>query len=291
MKGLGTDEKSIINVIGHRNNKQRQDIIVAYKQAYGKDLIKDLKSELSGNFESLVKAMFMKPRHYDVYCLERAMSGIGTNEAALIEILTTRTNAEIREIKEIFKKEKKKDLEKALKSETSGHFSRMLVSLCNASRNETTSVDAGKARADAQALYQAGEKKWGTDESTFNMIMCSRSIPQLRATFIEYHKIANRDLAKSIEGEFSGDIEDGLKAIVETARNAPAYFAKKLHGSMAGAGTDDHTLIRIVVSRSEVDMVEIKQEFQRAYSKSLGNLIQGDTSGDYKHLLMALVGS
>jgi len=65
-------------------------------------------------------------------------------------------------------------------------------------------------------------------------------------------QIANRDIIKSLQGEFSGDIEDAMCSIVDIARDTPAYFAKRLYRSMKGIGTDDSALIRVVVSRSEV---------------------------------------
>ena len=74
-------------------------------------------------------------------------------------------------------------------SETSGHFKRLLVSMCQGAREENTAVDMAKAKREAQELYQAGEKKWGTDESKFNQIIAVRSFPQLRATFDEYVRV------------------------------------------------------------------------------------------------------
>uniref|UniRef100_H2Y7G1 Annexin n=1 Tax=Ciona savignyi TaxID=51511 RepID=H2Y7G1_CIOSA len=290
MKGIGTDEKSIIDVIGHRSNKQRQEIRQMFKQAYGRDLIKDFKSEVSGNFEDLLCGLMLTPREYDAQSLYKAMDGIGTTESTLVEVLVSRTNQEIREIKEAYKRLYKQDLEKRLISETSGHFKKLLVSLNNGCRDESTHVDLNKARDDANKLYQAGEKKWGTDESTFNMIMASRSMPQLQATFEEYYKIANRDIIKSVKSEFSGSIEDGMVAVIEVARNPAAYFARRLYESMKGAGTKDHMLIRVVISRSEIDMVEIKRDFQAMYKIPLAKYVGDDTGGDYKKLLLAIIG-
>ena len=43
MRGLGTDEKSITNVLGHRSNAQRQQIKTQFAAMFGKDLKKELK--------------------------------------------------------------------------------------------------------------------------------------------------------------------------------------------------------------------------------------------------------
>lgn len=57
--------------------------------------------------------------------------------------------------------------------------------------------------------------------------------------------------------------------LVETVQSLPAYFAKQLSRAMKGSGTDDQTLIRIIVSRSEIDLDNIKKEYERLYDKTL----------------------
>jgi annexin A7/11 len=51
MKGFGTDETAIIGVLCRRTAAERKKISLTFKTMYGKDLEKDLKSELSGHFE------------------------------------------------------------------------------------------------------------------------------------------------------------------------------------------------------------------------------------------------
>merc|ERR1712142_31730 len=129
-----------------------------------------------GNFEDAVLAMMKPPRLFDARQLHKAMSGAGTDEATLIEILCARSNAEIEEIKAKFEEEYDgKTLEDAIENDTSGHFKRLLVSIVTASRNEDEEENGDQAMEDAQAIYDAGEGQMGTDESEMNKVLATRS--------------------------------------------------------------------------------------------------------------------
>ncbi|XP_025209464.1 annexin A4 isoform X2 [Theropithecus gelada] len=268
MKGLGTDEDAIISVLAYRNTAQRQEIRTAYKSTIGRDLIDDLKSELSGNFEQ----------------------GAGTDEGCLIEILASRTPEEIRRISQTYQQQYGRSLEDDIRSDTSFMFQRVLVSLSAGGRDEGNYLDDALVRQDAQDLYEAGEKKWGTDEVKFLTVLCSRNRNHLLHVFDEYKRISQKDIEQSIKSETSGSFEDALLAIVKCMRNKSAYFAEKLYKSMKGLGTDDNTLIRVMVSRAEIDMLDIRAHFKRLYGKSLYSFIKGDTSGDYRKVLLVLCG-
>ena len=45
-----------------------------------------------------------------------------------------------------------------------------------------------------------------------------------------------------------------------------------------------------MVSRSEVDLAEVKREFAQTYGQTLEQFIKDDISGDYKRLMIAIAG-
>ncbi|XP_038149709.1 annexin A4 [Cyprinodon tularosa] len=290
MKGTGTDEAAIIDVLAHRTIAQRQRIKEAYKQTVGKELADDLSSELSGNFKSVVLGLLMLAPVYDAYELKHAMKGAGTEEACLIDILASRTNDEINTINSVYKKEYGKTLEQDVSGDTSGMFKRVLVSLLTAGRDESDKVDEAQAVQDAKDIYEAGEARWGTDEVKFLTVLCVRNRNHLLRVFEEYQKISGKDIEESIKREMSGCLEDVFLAIVKCIRNKPAFFAERLYKSMKGLGTTDSVLIRIMVARAEIDMLDIKAQFLKMYGKTLHSFIKGDTSGDYRKILLELCG-
>ncbi|XP_047990906.1 annexin B10 isoform X6 [Leguminivora glycinivorella] len=289
MKGFGTDEQTIIDILCSRSNAQRQAIAQAFTHEYGRDIIEDLKSELGGHFEDVIVALMRPPAEYLCKELHNCMEGMGTDENTLVEILCTRTKKEIAEIVDAYERLYNRPLAEHMCSETSGDFRRLITLIVTGARDEEAGVDLARAQASAQELFDAGEAKWGTDEEIFNKILAHESFAQLRAIFEAYKDIAGRTIEQAIKAEIGGELKDALSAIVECTQSAPAWFATRLRNAMQGLGTDDRTLIRIIVSRSEIDLATIAREYERLYDKTLESEIRGETSGDYKRALVALI--
>uniref|UniRef100_A0A8C5I1Y5 Annexin n=1 Tax=Gouania willdenowi TaxID=441366 RepID=A0A8C5I1Y5_GOUWI len=257
IKAKGVDEKTIIEVLVKRSNEQRQQLKEAYHQASGKPLEVALKSALKGDLEEVVLALLKTPAQYDAEQLKLAMKGMGTDEDTLVEILASRTNRQILDIKRVYK---------------DGMLAEELVD------------------SDARALYEAGEGRKGKDVSVFIDILTSRSAPHLRKVFEKYSQYSKVDVAKAIDLEMKGDIERCLTALVKCCGSRAGYFAERLHLSMKGKGTRKPILTRIMVSRSEIDLQRIKEEYKKNYGKTLYQEILDDTKGDYEKILLALCG-
>ncbi|KAE8292467.1 Annexin A1 Annexin I Annexin-1 Calpactin II Calpactin-2 Chromobindin-9 [Larimichthys crocea] len=271
IKTKGVDENTIIEILVKRSNEQRQQIKEAYQQASGKPLETVLKSALKGDLEDVVLALLKTPAQYDAQQLKLAMKGLGTDEDTLIEILASRTNREILD---------KESLQGRIQEGPGGPHQ----------AGRTEGVNEVLVDSDARSLYEAGEGRKGKNCSVFIEILTSRSAPHLRKVFERYSKYSKVDVAKAIDLEMKGDIENCLTALVKCAGSRPAFFAEKLYLSMKGKGTRKAILTRIMVSRSEIDMKRIKDEYKKAHGKTLYQDILDDTKDDYEKILLALCG-
>ena len=288
MKGIGTDEDAIIKIIANRTNAHRQKIKVAYKSAFGRDLISDLKSELHGNFEDAVLALFVEPVEYDCEQLKKAMKGMGTDEGTLIEIIASRPNWLLKNIKAKYKEKYGKELEDAVKKETSGDLQRMLISLLQCARSENNNPNQIECQEKAKQLYEAGEAKRGTDSDTFIRIFSLSSPAELACIAQSYHSQYGHTILEAIKNEFSGHIKELLNAIVYALLSPSEYFATRVNKAVKGWGTNDNLLIRVLVTRDEIDMPQIKQYYKQLYGKDMIDAIKGDCKGDYQKLLVEL---
>ena len=291
MKGWGTDEGPIIEITANRSNADRQQILKEYKTMYGRDAIEDLDSELGGDLGACVQAMYKEPLIYDCEQLYKAMKGGGTDEDTLIEIIGSRSNSHLEKIKEKYKELYEVELEDEVKDETSGDIQRMLVSILQCNRSETKDVDDDKIDKDVEDLYEAGEGSWGTEESVFNKIFVTRSPHELYHINKKYIEKTGKSLFHAIDNEFSGDLKTLYDTVLLAQVNPPEFFAKRIKDACKGMGTNDKLLIRVLVTRDEIDLKEINAIYKIKYGMTLKEQVADECGGDYKNLLLALIKS
>uniref|UniRef100_A0A667XSW4 Annexin n=1 Tax=Myripristis murdjan TaxID=586833 RepID=A0A667XSW4_9TELE len=285
----GVDEDVIISILVDRSNEQRQKIKAAYEESTGKPLADALKSALRSHLEDVALALLMTPAQFDAHELRKATKGFGTKEAVLVEILASRSNQEIRDIKRVFKEEYEEELEDVIKSDTSGDFTSALLAMLKADKDEDNTIDLERAKKDAVALFEAGENSKGTDVSTFINILTSRSGPQLtKSELSRLGRYITRGL--NTPNTHLQRKHAQTNQTVKCAWSKPAFFAEKLHLAMKGRGTCEDTLTRVLVSRSEVDLKKVMDEFKAMYGKTLQEVISDDVKGHFEKILLALCG-
>uniref|UniRef100_A0A8C6SYJ3 Annexin n=1 Tax=Neogobius melanostomus TaxID=47308 RepID=A0A8C6SYJ3_9GOBI len=287
----GVDEQTIIDILTKRTYSQRREIAFAYERRAKKDMVSALKGALSGSLETVILGLMKSPSQYDASEIRGSIKGLGTDEETLIEMLCSRSNSELVEIKKVYKELFKKELEKDVAGDTSGNFAKLLVALVKAKRAAASAiVDYDKIDQDARALYESGVKIKGTDVPTWISIMTERSVPHLQKVFDRYKSYSPYDMQESIRKEVKGDVQSSFLVLAQCIENKQLFFANRLHDAMKSKGAKEKLLTRIVVSRCEVDLRKVCNEYKAHFGQSLQQTISEHTKGDYQKALLSLCG-
>ena len=291
MEGFGTNEEALILIATSNKTQERLKIKKAYEEKYKKNLIDDLKSELNGKFEDAMVALFKDPVEYDCECISNAIKGVGTDENCLIEVISSRPNWLLEKIKKKYNELYKKELVEDIKSDTSGDFQKILEGILRCQRSETKEIDKEKCAKIAKDLNDIKDKGWDIqdEQSTFYQYIMKSSPKELSAVAREYYKLSGKTIIEGIETNFKGDAKDLLKSILYSIVSPSEFFATRIKKAIQGFGTDNKTLIRILVTRCEVDMTIIKKYYKQLYKKDMIDDIKSDISGDYQKLMIELI--
>ena len=282
---------TIISIAAHRSNAQRQQIVQAYYNENKKNIRDDFRSVFSGNFQEALVSLFYEPVDYDCHQIYSAMKGIGTNEDTLIEIIGTRSNERINQIKQEYFQLYKKDLEAEIDSETSGFFKKILLALLKGERNVNPIPDEQECGYCAKRLYNTQKEKKDNLQDAYLEIFTKKSREELANISRQYYSWYNKTLMEEIERLFSSDTRRIFKAIIYSLLSPSEYFAYRLNKAMKGISTKDTILIRVLVTRDEIDISRIKRYFNQLYNKTLYDAVKKAVSGDYQKLLLELIGN
>ena len=124
----------------------------------------------------------------------------------------------------------------------------------------------------------------GTDEQAIINVIAHTNASERAIIRNMYTQTYGENLIKRLEAETSSDFQ---KCVVGAFMTPTEYDAYCLYRAMKGLGTNEGVLSEIIGSRTPYELALIKQNYQMNYGESLERAIEGDTSGDYRNLLLA----
>ncbi|PYI08487.1 putative annexin [Aspergillus sclerotiicarbonarius CBS 121057] len=292
MKGFGTDEKALIQVLAKLNPLEMAAVRSTYTQHIRRDLYKDVKSETSSYFRRGLLAVIDGPLQYDVAGVREAVEGIGTKEWLLNDILLSRSNADLNAIKTTYEQTYNRSLQKDVADDLSFKTMSLFSMVLRATRHEESApLDPQIIEAEAKALHGATAARIVNNVDEVCGIFARASDNELRAINQAFQIRYNIQLTKHIEKEFSGHMKDALLHMLGVALDPAMYDAEQLEECMKGMGTKDEKLTTRVVRLhwNPNHMDQVKRAYCHRYRKDLIERVKGETSGDYQRLMVALL--
>lgn len=211
IKGLGTDEGMLNDVLVGRSNADMRAIIAAYQQTLGKDMVKDVKRDLSletkDHFNEILKATRNEESSpCDPQDIEQAVNTFhniagtktGSGVKAVSKIMTNRSDGQIRAIAQEYQLRFRTPLDAVIRDRFSGHMKdALLLQLARAT---------DRAKSDAMQLEDAMKGLGTKDELLVQRVVRVHWDRQhLGQVKLAYSHIYKRDLVARVKGETSGN--------------------------------------------------------------------------------------
>nr|CDS26513.1 annexin [Hymenolepis microstoma] len=287
--GLESCDNKIVNILAKRTVSQRKEIAASYQTQFEKTLEEDLAQSLPDSLQNVALSSLKSVPELKAYALHKAMKGIGTIEQVLIQILAVASNNEIQQIKEAYTRVFNRDLEADVSIKTNLEFQRLMLFLLKAGRNEDLIVDGARVVNDAFMINKFGRRIYGNAERIVGNILTTRSFGHIKILAYYYKKTYGKMINKYIIDELSGNYCRTLLSTVMYAEHPTELYASWIYDAIKARGPNNDDLIRLILSRAEIDLQNIKEAYERMSEKTLIEDIEEATSGEYKNMLVALI--
>ena len=216
---------------------------------------------------------------------------LGTKEELLYSVICGRSNAEIDLLKKAYFKRYNKDLSNLISSELGGDIKKLALACLQGMEEDydPTYHTESKAKEDAKAFYKAGQgKRLGTDEAALFEIIC-KSPPQfLKMIDSAYVDQYNNNIERALEKCLHGKCEKA--AIFTLGMKLKPYetVAALIKSRCAGVGTYEVGLSCNILRYQNI-LQKVQMAHVDLYSKTIGDRIMDETSGDYEKLLLQIL--
>lgn len=283
--------EALFDLLNSTTNYERQIISSYYQYKYQKNLIELISKLFTSDLKDILTYFFYSPYELDARILNKSLHSFRKDEKAIIEIFASRPQWYLQKINEEYQKLFNISLNKEFEKEKKNEFYIFLRCLLDTPRNEgqtiTTPEEAEKI---ASEIVQKGIKNYGKNVDLFKEIFVQKSREDFILIGRAFKKLNknNKNLVDTVEAQCGSKTRGLIRGLIHALVSPSNYFALCLKKSIVGLGTDNNTLNRVLVSRNEIDMKDIREQYLAETGRTLEEDIKGDTSGEYETFLLLL---
>ncbi|KAK4065579.1 hypothetical protein Trihar35433_7699 [Trichoderma harzianum] len=298
MTEAGCDHSTLISVLTDPKFQDPQALhqfIYDYNSQTTLDLAEQIEQNTQGLFRVALMALLKGPLDHDVDTLEKALSGEDADERALNDILLCRSNANIRGIVRKYNSTPGRDLVQLIRSKVDKDLFHLYNVILSGTRIEDAVLDIPTEIDDKVAeIQRLIEGPPTTDFTPIIDILASANAAELRAMSSAYKKKYQRKLDHDIARKFCGSsMEDALLQILDFATDRGKSDADGLWNVLRPSIKDDNIFIfralRLYWSSTE-RLWEVHAAYKKTYGMRLLDHLNESLSGDYRKLMVALIG-
>ncbi|XP_042382356.1 annexin D4-like [Zingiber officinale] len=293
--GLGVDESSLVTAIskwrkqpekrgGFRSASHFFDSKGSFDRCED-TFIRAIEEEFS-RFKNIMVEWTMHPWERDARWIHLVLHK-DYPISVIVEIASTRSSDELLGVRKAYHALYHHSIEEEVAYRVKENYSGLLVGLVSAYRYEGSRVDHEMAKSEAKILGNSiknASKKDPVEDQEVIRILTTRSKAHISLTFKHYKEMFGKSIDKDLVDESC------LHEAAQCLESAPKYFSKVIDKAFEGAHkTGKDALARVIVSRADVDMEEIKKAYQEQYNAKLEDMIVKNTHGNYREALLSLV--
>ena len=217
MKGIGSDKDIITEVLCFRNPERINQIKEKFQEKYGKDLVAEIKSETSGDYQKIVLKLLEGDRTQDGKADVEKCSGIadelykagegkiGTDESIFIKYFTSLSPNELLIVCKEYHKKYKKNMLDVIENEFTGNEKKLLTVMLYA----LFSPSEFFAKQIMESI-----KGIGTDDAKLIRSVITRYSIDMKKVKKYFKKMYNKELLDEVKDDVTGSYGKILEALI-----------------------------------------------------------------------------
>ena len=218
MKGIGSNKDVITEVLCFRTPERLNEIKAKFKEKYGKELVPEIKSETSGDYQKIAMNLLDGNRNTnsspDVENCKKIAKELydagegklGTNEEVFIKYFTTLSPEELLLVCKEYHKNHKKNMLDSVDSEFDGHVQKLLKIILYSlySPSEFFAIQIHNSVVG-----------YGTADDTLIRSIISRADVDMKKIKKYYKKIYNKDMIQEVNDDLSGSYKTIIEGLMK----------------------------------------------------------------------------